>query len=113
MILFYEVICCNLNYCFPAAPSEASVSEDENSAFGDFEDLQTGEIFSTGKKGPLRNKQDSDEEGSNDDEAEAGYSSDDSEDNDAIDAQLRQMNAAKKAASRLHNGNVDDEVPFS
>jgi ribosome biogenesis protein BMS1 len=111
--IFY---CEGLTPMFLVVPSEAS-DGDESNAYGDFEDLQTGEVFSQRHRQPKRAKQDSDlewsaEVGSGSDDDKADSVSDDSDENDAIDAQLRQINAAKKAASRSRSDNVDDEVNF-
>jgi ribosome biogenesis protein BMS1 len=68
------------------------LSDDEG--FGEFEDLQTGEVF--GSNG-VRN---SESDGSDDDEGVVDMD----KFNQDIDEQLREANAARKAASRLTNG---------
>lgn len=66
--------------------------DSDGEEYGEFEDLQTGEVF--GPRGGGRNGGDSDSDEGDDSEAE-------SDDNDLIDAQLREVNAAKKAKSAL------------
>jgi ribosome biogenesis protein BMS1 len=70
------------------------LSDDEG--FGEFEDLQTGEVFGS------RGVQNSDE--SDDDEGVVDMD----KFNQDIDEQLREANAARKAASRLTNGEEED-----
>ncbi len=95
-----------------------SVDIDEsdcNSGYGDFEDLQSGEIFSSSLKQVGKTNGTGIDDGDDDDCDDVGSSDDDSEDNDVIDARLRQENAERKATSRFKKEADNDqqfEVPL-
>lgn len=70
-------------------------------AYGEFEDLQTGEVFGSARSAGGTRGRDHLEE-SEDSDAE-------SEDNDEIDAKLRALNAEKKAKSYISKAQKEDE----
>ena len=73
--------------------SSVCAVDSDGEEFGEFEDLQTGEVYGRQRGGSGASDSDSDAE---------------SDDNDKIDEQLRAINAEKKAKSMLSRLNKDE-----
>jgi len=77
--------------------------EDEDEVYGDFEDMQTGETFGTARAAGSDDDSEGDGDGDgdgDDSDAESADSDEVEAANEAIDAQLRDQNALKKAKSK-------------